>query len=105
MPHAVPYTPPARPLYLAPPLALPPAALLGLVGVGLYLSATRWVDHTLAVRLETYEWLTSMLDAETAARGYVASGQPAFLEPYNAALRRERQESATVRSLIVDNAE
>src|SRR5687768_7496280 len=68
-------------------------ALIAVLGVGLtaHLSRQRIfqlegeVRHTLDVRDAVEATLTSILDAETAQRGYLLTGDPAFLEPYEMA--------------------
>src|SRR5580692_1680208 len=104
MPRSI---PPARPregrLFLGAALGL--AAILALYGasVNAYVSATRWVEHTLEVREGAYEWLMGALDAETGARGYIATDQPVFLEPYHAALTRVGAMSGDLRNLVADD--
>ena len=44
------------------------------------------VDHSRIVLLESHTLLGAMLNAETGLRGYYASQQPEFLEPYKQAL-------------------
>jgi PAS domain S-box-containing protein len=68
-----------------------------------YVSANRWVDHTLEVQKQADEWTIALLESGTAVRGYVVSGQPDLLAPYDVAARRERVEAAIVRGLVVDN--
>jgi PAS domain S-box-containing protein len=85
--------------------ALGLAAIVALCGVATsaYLDATREVARTLEVREGAYAWLGTLLDAETGARGYLATGRPVFLEPYASALGNERAEAARVRSLVADD--
>jgi methyl-accepting chemotaxis protein len=40
------------------------------------------IDHSLAVGDDLRDVLTAMLDAETGVRGYVATGDVVFLDPY-----------------------
>ncbi|MDI1321022.1 MAG: CHASE3 domain-containing protein [bacterium] len=47
--------------------------------------------------------LSDLQDAETGARGFIITGEPAFLEPYNTALRRVEQRLADLRELTNDN--
>ena len=79
-------------------------AVLALSGASAasYASATRWVDHSFEVRRTFSEWLTAVLDAETGARGYIATGNPTFLAPYEGALEREPSLAVTARSLTAD---
>ncbi len=102
MPHSV---PPPRPragrLFLAASVALAAVLALCAQSLGAYVSATQWLDHTLEIRKEVYEWLAVVLDAETGARGYIATDQALFLDPYEAALTRERLSAERVRGLVV----
>lgn len=104
MPRAVPARRRAGGLFLAAAAALVMAGLLFAVGIASYVSAARWVDHTLHVRRQVHEWLTTVLDGETGARGYVATANPVFLEPYESAVIRERVEAAAAQNLVVDNS-
>ncbi|HMG08114.1 MAG TPA: CHASE3 domain-containing protein, partial [Mucilaginibacter sp.] len=62
------------------------------VGILSYNSITKfeqdnkWVDHTQNVIHTSTELLQLMTDAETGMRGYGATNNSAFLEPYHAAL-------------------
>jgi CHASE3 domain sensor protein len=53
--------------------------------------------------MEVYEWRAAVLDAEAGARGYIASEQAAFLDPYNSGLERARTKASLLRSLVADN--
>jgi PAS domain S-box-containing protein len=101
-PHVKPR--PAR-LFLVAALLLTAVLLLFASSVRSYVVASRWVDHTLEVRKEVYEWLTALVDAETGVRGYLATDQALFLEPYEEALVRERAIAARLQSLVADNSE
>jgi PAS domain S-box-containing protein len=86
--------------------ALGLCAVIALFGVGSvsYLSASARVDHTLEVQAAADEWLVALLDAETGARGYIiASGQAAFLAPYESALATERDSAARVKNLVASD--
>jgi PAS domain S-box-containing protein len=103
MPSAVPSRPRGGKFFLAAAISLVAVLALCAVSAVSYVASTRWVDHTLDVRAAVYEWLTAVLDAETGSRGYVASDQAVFLEPYESALAGERAKAALVRSLVADN--
>jgi len=61
------------------------------------------VDHTHEV-LENLERIVSQLkDAETGQRGFVITGEPHYLEPYNAGLMGVEHAVAEVRRLTSDN--
>ena len=64
----------------------------------------RWVDHTQKVIKSANGLLQHMIDAETGMRGYVATGNKAFLDPYNEALPRIGVDLQSMRDLSVDNA-
>lgn len=61
------------------------------------------VTHTYEV-LDTLEGVIStMKDAETGERGYLLTGDPAYLEPYNAAVVAIKQAVANLKQLTKDN--
>jgi PAS domain S-box-containing protein len=66
-------------------------------------SANWWVEHTLAVRQETSDWVAAMLDAQSSARAYVSAKDAASREAHDAALRRADAHAITVRQLVSDN--
>jgi PAS domain S-box-containing protein len=98
--------PPARndsPLFMGAALGL--VVVIGLFSAAIvaYAAANERIDHTVKVDHMADEWLASLLAAETEARGYLITGQAAFLDPYNVALKRERASAAQVKSLVTDN--
>jgi methyl-accepting chemotaxis protein len=63
-----------------------------------------WVTHTHEV-LEAKEKIVSLIkDAETGQRGYLITGKPQYLEPYNAASDSIRGAIQNLRQLTSDNA-
>lgn len=84
-------------------------AVAGTAGfVALILSADRYesvVDHDMPLLLANQQILQSMTDAESAERGFLITGDRAFLEPYAPAKARYRdavdQASALARSATV----
>ena len=48
-------------------------------------SANRWLRHTDEVRVNVALLRAMLLDAETGLRGYLITGSPSFLEPYDKA--------------------
>src|SRR5580658_2213978 len=79
------------------------AVLLSASSAGAYLSASRWVDHTLEVRQESYEWLALVLDAEVAARDVVATHQPSLVDVYEQDVSGANMRAGIVRTLVTDN--
>ncbi len=65
---------------------LPLVLLLLLLGVVYSLiratNSTRWERRTDGVRMELLRLQSDLVDAESGQRGYLATGDPAFLEPY-----------------------
>jgi methyl-accepting chemotaxis protein len=100
--------------------AYPLPALLGLapiliavVGSGyityrynVFLRETRLlVDHSLMVTDAIDDLLITMQDAETGQRGYIITGEDAYLEPYRRATDGLAGERADLRKLVGDNAD
>ena len=63
----------------------------------------RWVTHTHHVIENLDAVLTDVLDAETGERGYIVTGDDAYLQPYEISLRRVSQDVGRIRSLTADN--
>ncbi len=78
-------------------------------GVASYRNTTRmadreqWVTHTNEVIAALESTLATVTDAETGQRGFLITGEPRYLEPYDAALSRVNNELSRVRMLIRDN--
>ncbi len=68
-----------------------------------YSDTTQWVNHTYEVLQEFEQIQASAVDAQTGTRGYVITGNEAFLEPYTAALNSINEHVGRVRELCVDN--
>ena len=62
------------------------------------------VEHTRRVDLGLERLLSTLKDAETAQRGFVITGNPVFLEPYDAAIERVWTEFDELKRLTADNA-
>ena len=88
------------------------AAMLLLSGIALASYRTlstmdesaRWVRHTQDVLAELADVQQTVTQAETAARGFLLTGAPAFIAPYDSALRRAESELPHLRRLVADNA-
>jgi signal transduction histidine kinase len=84
-------------------------AVLLLVAALSYLSLAQtgedgqWVTHTHMVLEKLDDIQTSVLDAETAERGYLIAGEDWYLSPFGAGRDRANQEVKEVRELTTDN--
>ncbi|SFS00896.1 His Kinase A (phospho-acceptor) domain-containing protein [Granulicella pectinivorans] len=63
-----------------------------------------WMQHTWQVILQVEKVMSSAKDAETGNRGYLITGDDAYLEPYHEALADLPAELNTFASLTSDNA-
>lgn len=67
------------------------------------LDSEYWVEHTWKVINETESIMGSVKDAETGTRGYLITGDEAYLQPYNQALQELPIELASFRKLTSDS--
>src|ERR1700758_1666301 len=67
------------------------------------IEASEWVSHTHEVLGELEATLSAAAEAQTAARGYIITGQEIFLEPYRAAGLEVHANLDRLKSLTVDN--
>ncbi|PYO04305.1 MAG: hypothetical protein DMD30_15895 [Gemmatimonadetes bacterium] len=63
-----------------------------------------WVSRTLEIQRELATVEARMSEAESGQRGYILTGQPAFLGPYNKATKDVRDRLANLRRLVADNS-
>ncbi|WP_374950875.1 response regulator [Mucilaginibacter sp.] len=83
--------------------------LVFLVGILSYKSInqleddTVWVDHTQKVIKTTNNLLQLLIDGETGMRGYGATANKQFLDPYNVAVPRINENLTQLGQLIEDN--
>jgi methyl-accepting chemotaxis protein len=62
-----------------------------------------WVKHTHQVRIELTDLLSQMKDAETGQRGYLLTGDDAYLGPYRSGIAVVRATLDDLRKLTSDN--
>jgi PAS domain S-box-containing protein len=62
-----------------------------------------WVEHTQRVLLELTAYESLLKDAETGQRGYLYTGDPRYLEPYNAAVAQGNPHLDKLAELTADN--
>ena len=84
-------------------------AILVFVGWQTYRNAARfaeaaqWREHTYEVLNALDNTVGQFSDAETGQRGYLLSGEDAYLEPYRAAIKNIHQTVGELKSLTSDN--
>lgn len=65
--------------------------------------ATKWVYHTQSVLQASEQAVGSLVNAETGQRGYLLTGNEAYLAPYTAGIRSYREAAGRLRELTSDN--
>ena len=82
----------------------------GMAGVALFVAliayllyVMSWVEHTDVVIGNANDAYRSAIDQETGLRGYLLTGEPAFLQPYEQAKPRLRADMESLRQLVSDN--
>ena len=92
-------------------VALGSAVLTLLVGVAAFFVVLRLraaiaaVDHTNMVIRQLDGVLSSLVDAETGQRGYIITGDSAYLQPYHEGRANAEARLATLRSLVTADPE
>jgi len=85
------------------------AAILVVAGWESYGNTVRFSEaserqrHTYEVRSNIDAVLAGLVDAETGQRGYLITGEEAYLEPYHTATNSIHQRIGDLRSLTSDN--
>ncbi len=88
-------------LWAALTILVPWFALSGYRALQRYRSASASVEHTYRVIAQAQELMSRLKDAETGHRGYLLTGDKAFLEPYEAARRDVPQLEDELKRLIL----
>src|SRR3984893_157678 len=68
-----------------------------------FAEASEWRKHTYEVLRNLDETVVRLVDAETGQRGYLLTGDDAYLEPYRAAIKSIDQKIGDLNSLTSDN--
>ncbi len=68
-----------------------------------YRESRDWVAHTRFVLLDLESLLSCLNDAETGQRGYLLTHQEPYLQPYDAAVARYRNQLTILRRVTSDN--
>jgi PAS domain S-box-containing protein len=78
-------------------------AVLTLHNIREVATGVQWVSHTHEVLAQLEEVGATLKDAETGQRGYLLTGERAYLDPYEQALPRLRGQLDRLRELTIDN--
>ena len=84
-------------------VALVADAVLSLHNIREVATSVQWVSHTNEVLTRLEAVLSTLKDAETGQRGYLLTGEAAYLEPYRDAVDRLPRQIADLRQLTLDN--
>ncbi|MGA7625834.1 MAG: CHASE3 domain-containing protein, partial [Candidatus Acidiferrales bacterium] len=68
-----------------------------------FAEATEWQKHTYEVLRTLDETVARLVDAETGQRGYLLTGDEAYLEPYRQAIKNLDQVTGHLKDLTFDN--
>ncbi len=68
-----------------------------------FIDTNQWVNHTHEVLYEFDQVLVASIDVETGTRGYVITGNEAFLEPYYSGIKNLGDHLDNVKRLTEDN--
>jgi signal transduction histidine kinase/CheY-like chemotaxis protein/CHASE3 domain sensor protein len=86
------------------PLVTGIASVLAFVGfIAWFISTMDWVDHSHQVIARSSELMTLEADMESGTRGFVLSGDDAFLAPYQVARPLMHGEIASLEAMLADN--
>jgi len=81
--------------------------VIGLIGAWTLREINRsdqWVDHTREVITQNQKLLSDIKDAESGERGYIITGDEAYLAPYQAAVQDIAPRMASLQELTRDNS-
>jgi methyl-accepting chemotaxis protein len=78
-------------------------AVVSYVNIANLIETDHWVEHTHLVRSDLANLLLQLTDAETGQRGFLVTGNEAYLAPYQSALGEIRKIDEEVRALTSDN--
>jgi len=92
-------------ILLIPIVLLPVFALLAFRELQNFRNAIESVEHTYNVILETERYVSLLKDVETGQRGFLLTGKPSFLAPYEAALLEIPNAEKRLRALTANNSE
>lgn len=79
------------------------SAVASYISITNLLNSAELVNHTNEVQKKVERVIASLVDAETGQRGYLITGQPEFLDPFNGAMERTTLLLNDVKNLTTDN--
>ena len=79
------------------------SSIASLTSIRNLISSAKWVEHTNEVISELEHFNGIMQEAESSQRGYLLTGDPSFLRPYEANNKLVRDKIGTIRQLTADN--
>ncbi len=103
MPSAVPARPAASRPFIAGAAALLVAIVLCAIAALSYASSAKWLAHAIDVQNKTDAWTATLLEIQSDARAYIASGNPVFLAQQARRYEAERTGLVELRRLVADN--
>ncbi len=89
--------------YAAALAAVVTIALLAKYAIESQANAAAWVNHTLALKGRVASLLSLVKDVETSQRGYLLTGDPGYLEPFEHAAKTLPGELKALAELTMDN--
>ena len=90
---------------LSLPLGIGVFSAIFFIAIILYLlRVTQWVEHTDRVISQANANFRLVVDLETGMRGYLLSGNPTFLQPYERALPQVEPQLEELKELVSDSA-
>ena len=84
-------------------LLLLASSITSYISIRNLLESQRLVDHTNTVIIKLENAISVMKDAETGQRGYLLTGETAFLEPYTGALSKVNRLMDEIAQMTSDN--
>jgi len=79
------------------------SSVVSYVSISNLLTSQQWVNHTHEVILKLENTFSSIKDAETGQRGFLLTGNPDYLTPYNGAHDKTMNLIRDLRQLTADN--
>ncbi|MDC0335870.1 CHASE3 domain-containing protein [Pseudodesulfovibrio sp.] len=78
-------------------------SIVSIISIRSLITNSKWVSHTYDVIGATNELLGYVVDQETGVRGYMATGDEVFLEPYHAGKNKFAAKVIMAKELVSDN--